>query len=137
MRELTGMAGHRVLLDTVMVIAYLKSEQTVLNRLQGLSVYVASITIGEMFFGAYKSSRVNDNLRELRGFIASSNITIIDCDTITGDYYGQIKQSLKRKGRPIPENDIWIAATALQHGLTLISRDAHFNEVDGLDLTTW
>lgn len=131
------MAGHRVLLDTVMVIAYLKSEQTVLNRLQGLSVYVASITIGEMFFGAYKSSRVNDNLRELRGFIASSNITIIDCDTITGDYYGQIKQSLKRKGRPIPENDIWIAATALQHGLTLISRDAHFNEVDGLDLTTW
>lgn len=80
------MAGHRVLLDTVMVIAYLKSEQTVLNRLQGLSVYVASITIGEMFFGAYKSSRVNDNLRELRGFIASSNITIIDCDAITGDY---------------------------------------------------
>ncbi len=131
------MAGHRVLLDTVMVIAYLKSEQTVLNRLQGLSVYVASITIGEMFFGAYKSSRVNDNLRELRGFMASSNITIIDCDAITGDYYGQIKQSLKRKGRPIPENDIWIAATAMQHSLTLISRDAHFSEVDGLDLSTW
>jgi tRNA(fMet)-specific endonuclease VapC len=51
--------------------------------------------------------------------------------------YGRIAQQLRRKGRPIPQNDIWIAATALQYDLTLVTRDEHFKQVEGLALETW
>ena len=59
-------------------------------------------------------------------------MTILVCDTETARQYGRIKVELRRKGRPIPENDMWIAAVALQHGLTLATRDAHFDAIDGL-----
>jgi tRNA(fMet)-specific endonuclease VapC len=55
----------------------------------------------------------------------------------TADQYGQIRLRLKAKGRPIPENDIWIAATALRYGLALVTRDDHFQEVDNLNLVRW
>lgn len=55
----------------------------------------------------------------------------------TSQQYGKIKNGLRVKGRPIPENDIWIAAICKQHGLTLISRDEHFKEIDGLPITAW
>jgi len=48
-----------------------------------------------------------------------------------------VRDRLRLKGRPIPENDIWIAAVALQHGLPLATRDDHFNEVDGLRVENW
>ncbi|TDA70360.1 MAG: type II toxin-antitoxin system VapC family toxin [Clostridia bacterium] len=56
---------------------------------------------------------------------------------MTAYYYGQVKAQLKVKGHPIPENDIWIAAAALQHGLTLVSRDTHFKPIEGLSLEAW
>jgi tRNA(fMet)-specific endonuclease VapC len=62
---------------------------------------------------------------------------MIDCNVATALKYGDMKTALKAKGRPIPENDIWIAATALQHGLTLVSRDAHFNEVEEITVEEW
>lgn len=129
------MAGNNVLLDTVIVAAYLNREQSIRDKIETVNIHLSSITIGELFYGAYKSNKIASNIQRIREIESIS--TIIVCDAITGDYYGQIKQSLKRKGRPIPENDIWIAATAMQHSLTLISRDAHFSEVDGLDLATW
>lgn len=129
------MAGNNVLLDTVIVAAYLNREQSIRDKIETVNIHLSSITIGELFYGVYKSNKIASNIQRIREIESIS--TIIVCDAITGDYYGQIKQSLKRKGRPIPENDIWIAATAMQHSLTLISRDAHFSEVDGLDLATW
>jgi tRNA(fMet)-specific endonuclease VapC len=51
--------------------------------------------------------------------------------------YGVIKNALRAKGRPIPENDIWIAAIAMQYHLTLVARDGHFQEVDGLVVGQW
>jgi len=52
-------------------------------------------------------------------------------------HYGQIKSQLKSKGRPLPENDIWIAAIASQHSLKIITRDKHFNEIDSVSLEEW
>jgi tRNA(fMet)-specific endonuclease VapC len=130
------MSGSNYLLDTMIVAAYFNREQVIREKLaQNGSIYVASITIGELFFGAYNSARVTDNVRQIRDFIAL--MTILSCDSKTGDYYGQIKRALRVKGRPIPENDIWIAAIAFQYGLTLVTRDEHFNEVDGLVLERW
>jgi tRNA(fMet)-specific endonuclease VapC len=102
---------------------------------QDHNTFVPSIVIGELYFGAYKSTRVQSNVTRLEEFIAGN--IILNCDAATGDYYGQIKTLLKTKGRPIPENDIWIAAIALQHGLSLVTRDAHFDVVDNLVTESW
>ena len=100
-----------------------------------VTVFLSSIVLGELFFGAFRSVRVEENLARVAEF-ASSN-TVLVCDTATARYYGRIKKRLSEEGRPIPENDIWIAATARQHGLTLVSRDTHFNEVEGLETVAW
>jgi tRNA(fMet)-specific endonuclease VapC len=55
----------------------------------------------------------------------------------TAQQYGEIKNALRAKGRPIPENDLWIAALSLQYGLTVVTRDDHFNAIDGLPIATW
>ena len=62
---------------------------------------------------------------------------MLPCDLGTAAAYGQIKDELRLKGRPIPENDVWIAAVARQHGLILASRDDHFRSVDGLAVEAW
>jgi tRNA(fMet)-specific endonuclease VapC len=51
--------------------------------------------------------------------------------------YGEVKNALRLKGHPIPENDIWIAAVAHQHDLTLVTRDTHFDEIDNLKIIAW
>ena len=86
-------------------------------------------------FCARKSTRVQDNLARIDDF-ASTNV-VLACDTETARRYGEIKERLRARGRPIPENDIWIAAIALQHALTLATRDAHFETVEGLRLAAW
>ena len=59
------------------------------------------------------------------------------CDGETAQYYGEVKNLLRAKGRPLPESDIWVAAVALQHGLILVTRDAHFNEIADLTVVAW
>jgi len=59
------------------------------------------------------------------------------CDLEVAREYGRLRQRLKKKGRPIPENDIWIAAAAKAHGMTLVTRDGHFENVEGLKTVDW
>lgn len=129
------MAGNNYLLDTVIVAAYFNREQIIRERLTGNTFFVSTITIGELYYGAYNSQQIANNVKQIQAFVAIT--TVLDCNTGTADFYGQIKRQLKVKGRPIPENDIWIAAAALQHGFVLVSRDAHFNEVGKLLLEVW
>ncbi len=98
-------------------------------------VFVPSIAIGELFYGAYQSRQVERNLETIRMFVQANTILVADAQT--AGVYGQIKNRLRERGRPIPENDIWIAATALQHQLELAARDTHFAEVEGLPLQVW
>lgn len=63
--------------------------------------------------------------------------TVLACDAETAQHYGQIKNRLRAKGKPLPENDIWIAALALQYGLVLVTRDAHFNKITSLSVVPW
>lgn len=118
------------------ILALFASEQPVVERLERLTeVFLPCIAIGELFFGAYKSKRVEKNLKKIMEFI-SANIILI-CDSETANFYGQIKNSLREKGKPIPENDVWISAIALQNKLTLVSRDSHFREVEAIETQIW
>ena len=72
------------------------------------------------------------HINQVKTFI--ENCTILNPDIQTGILYGQIKANLRSKGRPIPENDIWIAAAAAQHGLPILTTDNHFKEIAEIDL---
>ena len=126
----------RFLLDTNIVIAIFSKEAKVQAYLvNATEVFVPAVVLGELYYGAYKSSRVTENIAKIDGFAAKNAVLISDATTAKA--YGQIKNGLRAKGRPIPENDIWIAATAMQYNLTLVTRDSHFGEVDGLVIETW
>lgn len=127
-----------LLLDTNVVIALLRQEDDALAGLEVAgtdSLFVSVIALGELRFGARKSGRVAENLQRVENFAAESNI--LPCDRETSRRYGEVKDGLRRKGRPIPENDVWIAATALQRDLVLITRDSHFEHVEGLRIERW
>lgn len=98
-------------------------------------VFISSVVVGELCYGAKKSIRSTENLERIKNFI--TNITVLGCDVETAYRYGEVKNKLRLKGKPLPENDMWIAALALQHSLTLVTRDAHFQEVENLSTVTW
>ena len=128
------MAG-RVLLDTNVIIAFFSGEKAVSQQLVDAEVFVSSTVLGELYYGARKSAHVAANLDRIEQF--ASSVQVLNCDAATAQLYGNIRDALRSKGRPIPENDIWIAAVALQHGLPLATRDDHFKEVDGLRVENW
>jgi tRNA(fMet)-specific endonuclease VapC len=128
------MAG-RFLLDTNIVIAPLKPDPGVVERSRAEQLYVSATVLGELYFGAAKGARAVSNESRIDRF--AKGCDVLPCDQQTSRVFGQIKVRLEALGRRIPENDIWIAASAMQHGLTLVSRDAHFDAVEGLSLVSW
>lgn len=126
----------KYLLDTNVVIALFAGDEQVVGRLrQAEAVLIPAVVLGELYFGACKSSHSAENQAKIDQFAAQNSI--INCDSETARRYGQIKGSLKQMGRPIPENDIWIAATAIQHSITLVTRDAHFDDLADLGHERW
>lgn len=126
----------RYLLDTSILIALLADETTVKEKLsQADEVLIPSIAIGELYYGAWKSQRTRENLARIDELAGES--VVLGCGIRTARRYGEIKHALRMKGRPIPENDLWIAAIALEHALTLATRDAHFDDVAALAVEMW
>lgn len=131
--------SESLLLDTNAAIAFMEGDSGVLQRLTGSYVTISSIVLGELCYGARKSGRVSVNLARVDAFAAKC--TVLSCDVETAQYYGEIKQVLEAKGRPMPDNDMWIAATAVQYTLPVLSRDKHFKImsklVEGLWVEVW
>ena len=126
----------RYLLDSTIVVALFRKDPLVEARLaQAEETLVSVITVGELYFSAAKSQRRAENEAQVAEFAAATQL--LGCEEATSRIYGSAKAALRRRGRPIPENDIWIAATALGHGLTLANRDEHFKEVEGLPQEAW
>lgn len=126
----------KYLLDSNIVIAALSSDPGVLGRIEDADeCFVSSTILGELVYGALNSSNAEANTERLNRFVAAAGV--LECDDRTAHVYGEIKFSLRRMGKPIPDNDIWIAASAQQYRLTLVSRDSHFDNVNGLELTRW
>ncbi|MEQ9548361.1 MAG: type II toxin-antitoxin system VapC family toxin [Coleofasciculus sp. G3-WIS-01] len=126
----------RYLLDTNIIIALFADEVAVKNSLiQADEIFVPSIAVGELCYGAKKSGHSKENLERIEELIANS--TVLGCDTQTARHYGDVKNKLRLKGRPLPENDIWIAALALQYNLTLVTRDGNFQEIENLLTVAW
>jgi tRNA(fMet)-specific endonuclease VapC len=124
------------LLDTNIAVALLAGEDTIRASLnQSGLIFLSSVVLGELFYGARKSARVASNLAKVEELAAK--FVVLNCDVSTARHYGEIRDLLRAKGRPIPENDIWIAAHAQQYELTLVTRDAHFSAVEGISIEVW
>jgi tRNA(fMet)-specific endonuclease VapC len=123
-------------LDTNIIIALLEGDEAVLSCLdQAPEVFIPAVALGELFFGAAKSGRPLENASRVERFAA--NRAIVACDFDVAREYGRLKNSLKERGRPLPDNDLWIAAAATHHGMILATRDRHFQEIEGLTTVDW
>lgn len=117
--------------DTSVVVDFLTGDKR-LGRLveQARPVGVPVIVLAELLAGARRSNRVAERVAQVEHFIDWN--TVLSCDPETASYYADVSNELRARGKPIPENDMWIASVALQHGLPLAARDKHFNHVESL-----
>jgi len=130
------MSGKLFLLDTNIVIALFANEVGVVKNIANAEgVFVPSVVFGELLYGAELSSRKDQNIKKLQEF--STACHILDCNYETAKNYSLVKSFLKKKGKPIPENDVWIAATAVQYQLVLATRDRHFDGIKNLKVAKW
>ena len=91
--------------------------------------------MGELLYGALNSKRVEDNVKAIHSFY--SQCMPISVDEAVAMRYALVRMDLKKKGRPIPENDIWIAAACLEVDAAIITKDQHFSAVAGLEVLSW
>ena len=125
-----------MIVDTNALSAAAEHEPAAMQAVAGADrLLIPVIVLGEYLFGIAHSRRHKDYERWLAGFVADSAVVEIDADTAR--HYAQIRTELKVAGRPIPSNDVWIAALCRQHASTLISRDQHFDSVQGIKRIAW
>jgi tRNA(fMet)-specific endonuclease VapC len=130
------MSGNNVLLDTNIISALLKGDVSIADKIDNSAkVYLSAIIVGELFYGAQYSIQIEKNIKNIDRLI--SRYEVLNIDAETSAIYGKVKSVLRKNGTPIPENDIWIAATAIQHKLDLTTRDKHFEQVKELNLLAW
>ena len=92
-------------------------------------IFLSTIVMGELAAGFIKGNRRRKNEDELRRFLASPRVGVLDVTEETAERYAVILNSLWRAGTPIPTNDIWIAATAMEYGLRVVATDEHYRKV--------
>jgi len=125
------MSGN--LLDTNVIVNVLRGNQVVIDFLNGLDeVYIPSIVVGELLYGAKKSSKTDHNLAMVHALI--DDIEVLPVDEETAEIYSSIKQALVSTGFNLPENDLWIAATAQKSNLVLATSDAHFEKIHSIQI---
>lgn len=99
---------------------------------EATTISLSVIVLGELLAGFAAGDRETLNRVELRKFLASPRVRVHSVNDTTAGFYARVYAALRRRGRPIPTNDLWIAASTLEHGCSLYSYDAHFASIDGL-----
>jgi tRNA(fMet)-specific endonuclease VapC len=135
-KSLMRMTGNKIFLDTNIIIDLFSGDKLIADKINLLpDFYISSRVLGELYVGINRVANKTKHLQKLFAFLQAC--TVFDVDQTTAQFFGEIAAALYKKGKPIPTNDIWIAATVRQHNLVLISRDRHFREVDNILLETW
>ena len=95
-------------------------------------VLFSAVVVGELMYGFRRGSHFERNAADLRSFLDSPYSSFVEVGPVTADRYSRIAAALRAKGRPIPTNDVWIAAHAMETGADLVSADGHFEYVEGI-----
>jgi tRNA(fMet)-specific endonuclease VapC len=126
-------ALKRVMLDTNAYSRLVLGDESVLDVLgDAETVYLSSFVLGELFAGFKGGQRERKNREQLKSFMAGASVKLLFATDTTAEIFAGVKDSLKRRGKPLPMNDVWIAAHALEAAATLLTFDAHFAHVEGL-----
>ena len=123
----------RLLLDTNAYSALMRGHADVSATVRRAEqLLLSAVVAGELLFGFRNGSRYEKNVQGLESFLANPYVEFLVVTRTTADRFGRIAAALRHKGTPIPTNDIWIAAHAMETGADLLTFDGHFTAVDGL-----
>ena len=123
----------RVLLDSNAYSHLMRGDQQIAEVVRTADeVLLSAIVVGELLYGFRRGSRFERNAADLRSFLDNPYVSFVPVGPTTADRYSRIVAALRAKGRPIPTNDAWIAAHAMETGSDLVSADSHFEHVDGI-----
>lgn len=125
----------QLIIDTNVYVAFKRNDSTVIELLRNVEkIAVNTVVLGELLAGFKGGIREVANRKELDQFLDSPRVEMLPLDESSAEYFALIFNALKQVGKPIPTNDIWIAASAMQHGRTLATFDSHFSYIAGLSL---
>lgn len=123
----------RILLDTNAYVAFKRGDTEAVAVLRRApEIALCPTVLGELLAGFACGNRNARNRRELSEFLRTPRVRVLGVDAETAEHYASAFALLRRKGRPVPTNDLWIAATALQHGYAVFSLDTHFTAIENL-----
>src|SRR6266702_821945 len=123
----------RIIIDTNFYAAFKRNDTEAVNLLKRAEyIGVNTVILGELLAGFRCGNRERENRMELDQFLDSARVDIVMVDDETSEFYAQVFSELRQKGRPIPSNDLWLAASALQHGLALATYDDHFRYISSI-----
>jgi tRNA(fMet)-specific endonuclease VapC len=126
----------RILLDTNAYSDLARGLSSLAGRVRlAEAVLLSSVVAGELLGGFRRGARLRENLAELQRFLAQPRVHLLPVTWTTAERYSRIYAALRRRGTPIPTNDMWIAAHAMETGAELLSSDPHFQHVEGLAWT--
>lgn len=128
------------LLDTDIIIYWLKNKYPKINqKINAISneyIFISSIAVAELYFGAYNSTKKEENISLIDELL--KEINVVDFDENAGKNFGKIKSDLKSKGKIICDSDLFIAATAISNNFTLVSNnESHFKRIEKLEIENW
>ncbi len=119
-----------VLLDTSAYSALYRGLEPILDVLRRAeTIAIPAIVLGELYGGFRAGNRWAENTAQLAQFLGKPSVRVLNVTEETALRYAEVDVFLRKKGRPIPRNDVWIAAIALEHGLQLLTLDIHFREI--------
>jgi len=122
-----------IAIDTNAYAAFKRGDPAIVAVLQHApEILVSATVLGELLGGFAAGSRDSANRGELTLFLNSPRVKLVPCGAATADFYALVYAARRRQGQPMPTNDLWIAASCLEHGAALLTPDAHFQHVGGL-----
>lgn len=123
------------MVDTNILSEVFRGDASLIDFLGGFeSICVPVTVLGELLFGFLLGTRERENRQRLDQFLSQPTVDVIEQSGYTAEYYALLMTALRKKGTPLPTNDVWIAAAACSEKVPLISRDNHFLTVPGLQL---
>ena len=126
----------RICLDTNAYSAFKRGNPDIVDLVETADeVAVPSIVLGELFAGFRMGSRTRRNVAELEEFLRRPGVSVATVTKAASERYGMLVSRLRQQGTPLPTNDIWIAAVALERGAQLVTMDAHFDNIPGVFAT--
>ncbi|MBN1663748.1 MAG: type II toxin-antitoxin system VapC family toxin [Deltaproteobacteria bacterium] len=125
----------RILIDTNAYAAFKNNDAEAVNTFKTTEyIGINIVVLGELLSGFLGGTKESINRKELEQFLDSPRVNLLPLDEETAEFYARIYWDLKKKGKPIPTNDLWIAASAIRQGLALFTYDEHFADIAGLIL---